>query len=284
MVFDQGVIFGTGKLALDCAQILNEKGLPFRIYDTNDCPSKVFARQAAGKGYLYFDVPYKRAVEETDGLSGRVLLVSAINPRILPTRLLEKPGLLAVNCHQALLPAHPGRNAEMWAIFEEDIQTGITWHTAVEDVDAGEILIQKAFPLTEADTAYTVFRRQMEAAREGFAEIAEDLLNGTLSGRRQQGRGRLRYSWEVPEDCLLDPAWPGHKISAFLRAVDYRGLAVLKKTPRILWEGRELSWKSYTITASGNDAELAMRDGCLIIKKDGYYIELKGLQKQQSGR
>lgn len=54
----------------------------------------------------------------------RVFLFSINNPYIIPKDICAQQNFVMVNLHHALLPAHPGRNAEAWAIYEQDTWRG----------------------------------------------------------------------------------------------------------------------------------------------------------------
>ncbi len=281
-MYQKAVILGTGTLALSCASVLAEEYMiSSEIYDTGVEASKTLERQAKGRGLKYQWMKRKELADYLAGICEPALLVSAINPWIIPGRVLENGNLLAVNCHQALLPDHPGRNAEMWAIYEQDEKTGITWHMIRPKVDGGEILIQKEVPITKKDTSFQIFRKQINLAQEAFLDILEELLNGTIKGRAQDGsQPEIRYSWETPEDGKLNLEWPFDKISAFLRALDYGGLEVVKK-PYIEKNEKNIFWKSYKIKEEPQEIEEICfdRDEICILRKEGKIL-LKGIYEE----
>lgn len=47
-----------------------------------------------------------------------------------------------INYHNALLPKHRGVNAHIWAIYDGNEYSGITWHLVDEGIDTGKIIIQ----------------------------------------------------------------------------------------------------------------------------------------------
>ena len=247
-IYQEAAVLGSGSVALACAQLLKEKQVNCVIYDTGDAPSRTLERQAKRCGIHYDRLTGGELAQILADAVTPTLVVSAINPWIVPAKVIENPYLLFVNCHQALLPAHPGRNAEMWSVFEQDQKTGITWHQITPKVDAGDIFIQKEMMLDETSTSFRVFREQSHLAVEAFEEIADGLLEGSLEPKIQKGeRGRLRYSWEAPSDGELRLDWPFEKISAFLRAYDYGGLQVVKE-PYFMWEGKQYGFKGYQIS------------------------------------
>lgn len=254
-LYGEAVVLGTGTLAFRCGQILKEREVNCIVWDAGERPSRILERQCKNAGIFYRYEDPEKTKQYLSQIRTPTLLVSAINPRILPKEVLENPYLFSVNCHQALLPAHPGRNAEMWAIYEGDETTGVTWHEISEEVDGGNILIQKELPLDDKSTSIGVFRKQCILAEEAFREIAGELLEGSITGKAQEGqRGKLRYSWEAPEQGCLDRTWPMEKISAFLRAYDYGGLQVVTR-PFFVQDGKKYVFSGYRLTEDGYELE-----------------------------
>lgn len=255
-MYRKAIVVGRGKSATNCARLLAETGIHTEFYTVNNGLKAVSRKLQANEKTVSNQV-----VEKTDmerillQEQEKTLLVSAANPWLIPRQILEKENLTAVNFHSALLPRHPGRNAEAWAIYEQDTEGGITWHFVNAQVDAGDIIAQKAVPITDQMTAFQLLHAQNNAAVEVFAQILPDLLAEKCTGVRQSGpREKLHYSWEKPNDGVLDLSWNGAKISAFLRAMDY-GMLKLLGDPVVCWEGQMCSWRKYGIAYLGTDDE-----------------------------
>ncbi len=284
----QVCVIGSGKLSLQCAALAKSKNLPVTLYDMGQKKSAVIENQAKAAGIPFHFQPPKEVFQMLGQAKEPMLLVSAINERIIPSYVLDNQNIRAVNLHQALLPAHPGRNAEAWAIFEQDRQAGITWHEVSNEVDGGKILIQKEIPLDRQITAFQLFQKQIASAYAAFQEIFDALIEGSLEGKPQRNRGRhkMHYKKDIPGEGILDIRWSGEKISAFLRALDYAGLAVFEK-PVLYYGGNVFQWKKYEIQNVKNDGPrqrqewqalpyLTGKD--IIISKDGWRIVLKDYQ------
>ncbi|MBR3306611.1 MAG: hypothetical protein IKI75_05080 [Lachnospiraceae bacterium] len=267
-MYDNICVLGNGALAKSCTRLLSDKGEKVILYDTNEEASWYLKRQAEkteNAEYRFFDK--KGTFADIGSLEGSILLISAANPYIIPRRIVEDPRVTAVNLHHALLPSHPGRNAEAWTIFEGDEYGGVTWHFITSDVDGGDIISQGKVRLSEDITSWQLLKIQNDLAVEAFAGFMDKLLEGSLSGTKQENRGdKLHYSYEIPGGGLLDPDWPAAKISAFLRAMDY-GPAKTLGDPRILSCGKEKIITGYRINRpeSGGD---------MVIDKDGMVIGL----------
>lgn len=282
MKFMKAAVLGTGTLPLFAAGVLREKGLSVTVYDMDEKTSGLLKRRAQAESLSYEHSVPKELFKSLSLEKDPILVVSAINPYILPGYLLSNPAVTAINCHQALLPRHPGRNAEMWAIFEEDTIAGITWHVLTNEVDAGDILIQKSFPLTEKHTAYLVFREQILLAEEAFSEILPGLLSGSLRPVPQEKLTdrKLHYSRDLPNNGFLNPDWDAKKTSAFLRSMDYSILSVVPK-PRIQIQEGCFTWKKYKITGEHRFSDgIIITDSSIFIQKPELLFELCNYQKE----
>lgn len=242
------IVLGTGSLFLECLEYVSHLGISYEGYEASPKASKITLMQAQKRGFsceaLDKETLFGRLEQEKES----TLLISAISPVILPQAVLKNEQILALNCHQALLPRHKGRNAESWAIYEGDAESGITWHKMTAQVDAGEILLQKKLPITQTMTAYELFRRQIKAAGEAFAEFMPKVLAGieTYTVQKDTGAEALHYSREMPAQGRLELTWTGEQISRFLRATDYGILKVMER-PKLLLDGKEYSVKKYRI-------------------------------------
>lgn len=241
------IVIGTGGVANFCALELQMRGVDVSFWESrmdNVGTSEAICRK---RGIPYEQLSKEQLTMRLKGIENKTLVVSASNRYLFPAEVLANKNLVVVNYHGALLPKHPGRNAEAWAIFNQDAEGGITWHKVVADVDAGEILIQKSVPITDKTTSFTLLREYAKLAQLGFAEIVDGLLSETLPSFVQQGeRHAIMYSWMKPNDGVLDLSWSGDKVSAFLRAMDYGPLHALG-FPTVKLDDKEFNVLKYTI-------------------------------------
>jgi methionyl-tRNA formyltransferase len=117
--------------------------------------------------------------------------------RLIPQRLLERH--LWLNVHPSLLPRWRGAAPVERALMAGDIETGVTVIRLVEELDAGPIAAQQAFPIEPEDDAGAVYDR---AAALG-AELLEQAL-AAPSFRPQPDEG-VTYAEKIgPDDRVLD--------------------------------------------------------------------------------
>src|SRR3989442_9063686 len=84
------------------------------------------------------------------------LIVVAAYGKILPRGVLDIPPHGAINVHASLLPRHRGAAPVQWAILAGDRLTGVTIIVMNEEMDAGDVLLERETPIADDDTAGTV--------------------------------------------------------------------------------------------------------------------------------
>lgn len=107
---------------------------------------------------------------------------------ILKRPLLELPRIGCINVHSSLLPKHRGPMPFNWVIRNGDTHTGVTFHVTTPKIDAGDILDQRPIPVTDRDTALSVYRRCCELARVRIEDVIEQIETHGLAGEPQDER------------------------------------------------------------------------------------------------
>ena len=113
------------------------------------------------------------------------LIVVAAYGRILPTTILTLPPLGCINVHASLLPKYRGAGPIQWAIANGETETGITIMQISEQMDAGDILLQKALPIDANDTGGSLHDKLARLGAEALQEAIRFLKAGRLTARQQ---------------------------------------------------------------------------------------------------
>ena len=87
------------------------------------------------------------------------LLVVASFGLIIPRWFLEAPSVGAVNVHPSLLPRYRGPAPMQWAIWNGEKETGITFITMSERMDAGNIIYQERVAVEPHEDAHVLSER-----------------------------------------------------------------------------------------------------------------------------
>lgn len=111
-------------------------------------------------------------------LAGYMRLLSPHFLAALPRRIL--------NIHPSLLPAFPGLDAQAQALAHGVKVSGCTVHLVDEGLDSGPIVVQRAVPVLDGDTAGTLAARILEAEHQAYPEALRRLLTEPwrVEGRR----------------------------------------------------------------------------------------------------
>src|SRR5215212_8517635 len=62
---------------------------------------------------------------------------------IVDGNILSHPAKYAINFHGSLLPKYRGRTPHVWAIINNEKETGVTAHLMTEGCDEGDIVLQQ---------------------------------------------------------------------------------------------------------------------------------------------
>jgi methionyl-tRNA formyltransferase len=140
------------------------------------------------------------------------LVVVAAYGRILPRAILELPSHGCINVHAWLLPRHRGAAPITWAILAGDHTTGVTTMNMAEEMDAGDILLQRATPIGSDETGGELTDRLATLGAELIGETLDALRAGTLRPEPQNDadvtyapridQQQRRIDWKRPADEL----------------------------------------------------------------------------------
>jgi len=98
--------------------------------------------------------------------------------RLLSTTFVAAWRNRIINIHPSLLPSFPGVGAQAQAIAHGVKISGCTVHLVDEHLDAGPILVQRAVPLLQNDTAETLSARILEQEHEAYVEALQKMKGG----------------------------------------------------------------------------------------------------------
>lgn len=115
----------------------------------------------------------KRGVELVC-LAGYMRLLSPEFVAAFPERI--------VNIHPSLLPAYPGLDVHERVLAAGEKVSGCTVHYVNEDLDAGEIILQREVPVLAGDTVETLSARILEQEHFAYVDAVREL------GRRKHDR------------------------------------------------------------------------------------------------
>ncbi|MBZ0297948.1 MAG: hypothetical protein K8L99_35675 [Anaerolineae bacterium] len=90
-------------------------------------------------------------------------------PYIFPESFIKLPKLGTLNLHPAYLPYNRGWHTPSWAILD-GTPVGATLHYVDSGIDTGDILYQKLLPISDGDTAHSLYQKLKHLELEIFEE------------------------------------------------------------------------------------------------------------------
>jgi methionyl-tRNA formyltransferase len=169
---------------------------------------------------------------------GADALISIQYEQILHRPLFEHIGCPCLNLHFALLPRHRGVAPIAWALLAGDREAGVTLHHMVPEIDAGDVIAQRAVPIGDADSARQVYQRVSDAAVALFRE-SHPFPPSLLARRLVQDDDQASYHRAGDFDFsqrTVDWSRPAAELQRWLRAMIFPPLQL----PETAREGRRL--------------------------------------------
>jgi methionyl-tRNA formyltransferase len=140
--------------------------------------------------------------------------------RIIPPEIFQLPPLGTINVHPSLLPRHRGPSPIPFAILCGDTETGVTVMYLSEEMDAGDILLQRRIPIDPEDTARTLEGKLAQLGARALLEAIALIREGRAPRIPQDPAKATVTRKLVKEDGRIDWSRPGEWICRLVRAMD----------------------------------------------------------------
>lgn len=116
------------------------------------------------------------------------LIVVAAYGKLLPEDILNVPPLGSINVHSSLLPKYRGAAPINWAVLNGDTVTGVTIMHMASELDAGDIIAQRAADIGPDENAQQLYGRLAGLGGELLVETVAAIEAGTVGRTPQDGR------------------------------------------------------------------------------------------------
>jgi len=131
-----------------------------------------------------YEIPYQEFSSVNDecllqllhGLKPDIVINQARG--ILRKRFLDAAEIGVLNRHNALLPKNRGRFSPFWTLYKQEEYAGVSIHFVTEELDAGEIVVQKRFRITQNETVSSVVKKCYSIAPAAMIEAIDILESG----------------------------------------------------------------------------------------------------------
>ena len=132
-------------------------------------------------------------------------------------RLFEYP----INIHGSLLPKYRGRTPHVWAIINNESETGITAHFIEEGCDEGDIVIQELIKIEDHYTGADLLNVFQNEYPKIIKRILELINKNQIIRIPQDSQFATIFPKREPDDGLLNWNWQKERINNWVRALSY---------------------------------------------------------------
>lgn len=227
---------GTPEFAVLPLQQLIQQG--FHVVAVVTAPDRPAGRgkklkESAVKAFIRKNDPSVAVLQPTNLKDpGFVKQLEQLNPdiqavvafRMLPEVVWRIPLLGTFNLHASLLPQYRGAAPINHVLLNGERETGVTTFLIDEQIDTGNILLQKRISIGESETAGELHDRLMESGSKLVIETVIGLAEGTLKALPQEQFIRTHAPLKrapklTKEDGRIDWSQPGRTLVNRIRGL-----------------------------------------------------------------
>jgi len=222
------VFLGSGRFAIPSLEALLAAGHDVAAVVTQPDREKGRGRElsppplkpaAAARGLKVLQprrVREPEAVAALQALAPEAQVVVAYG-QILPRAVIDLAPRGTINVHASLLPRYRGAAPVQWAIVNGEKETGVTTMLIDEGLDTGPVLLSRAMPIGEEETAGELETRLARLGGELLVETLEELQAGRLVPRPQDAARASLAPIIKKEDGVIDWSRPAEALARRVR-------------------------------------------------------------------
>jgi len=158
----------------------------------------------------------KDAVELIRGYKPDLIVVVAYG-KILPKEMIDIPKLGTINVHASLLPKYRGAAPVQRALLNGEKFTGITVMKVIEELDAGDIILQESIPIYETDNTATLTEKLFKLGAQLLVKAVSQIKNGKAKYIKQDEKMVSFAPTLKKEDGIIDWRKKASEISGQIR-------------------------------------------------------------------
>lgn len=167
------------------------------------------------------DINDRTVIEKVRRLEPDLIVLSGYN-QILGPEILSIPDEGVINLHAGKLPEYRGGSPMNWAIINGETSGTATIHYATERVDAGDVLLEREFPIATDDTIADVRERTLALFPGMLVEVIERLEAGTTDPAPIDISEGVYWCSRHPQDGLIRwEAMTAKEVYDFVRALTH---------------------------------------------------------------
>ena len=148
-------------------------------------------------------------------------IISYLSRWILPGTLLDQARVAAINFHPAP-PEYPGTGCTNFALYEGAKQYGVTCHYMQDQVDTGEIICVKRFPIYQTDNVETLLTRTYDYQLAMFYDVISQILDNKTLVRSGEKWSRKPFNRKQLDDlATITPDMTEEEINKRIKSTTF---------------------------------------------------------------
>ncbi|WP_116050587.1 methionyl-tRNA formyltransferase [Amycolatopsis palatopharyngis] len=136
----------------------------------------------------------------------------------IPPEIFTLPRHGTLNVHDSLLPAYAGFSPLIWALINGEPEVGVTAHKMDAELDAGDIVLQRAVAVGPRDTTTDLFHKTVELIEPVVTESLGLIAAGQTEWTPQDRSKASFFHKRAIEDSRIDWTWSAADIDRLVRA------------------------------------------------------------------
>jgi methionyl-tRNA formyltransferase len=169
--------------AIEVVAVVTQPARPVgRDQHLQQTPAAIWAQE---RGFKLLEVASLRAhVAELLAFKPECVLVGDVG-LFIPNELLVALPDNVLNLHGSLLPKYRGASPIPQAILDGCTETGVTWMQVVQAIDAGDMIVKHAVPITPTDTTPTLYEKLSQCAADSVVHDLQAYWDGSVLAQPQ---------------------------------------------------------------------------------------------------
>jgi methionyl-tRNA formyltransferase len=132
------------------------------------------------------------------------LIITCAYGLLVPDAILKIPKYRCINIHPSLLPKYRGPAPIRYALFNNDLQTGVTIMYMDTEMDTGDIILQEKIDISESDNYTSLYQRLSKLAAEIINANIQMFFNENIKAKKQDSNNATYTYLLKKEDLLID--------------------------------------------------------------------------------
>ena len=203
---------------------------------------------------------------------------------LIENDIIKHSKQLTFNIHGSLLPKYRGRTPHVWAIINNEKETGITAHVIDEYCDTGDIISQIKIQIDPFDTGNDLLNKFKMLYFSLITEVIEKIKSENIILTKQDENSSTYFGIRKPEDGRINWNWQKERIINWVRAQanPYPGAFSIVNNQKLIIDKVEVCSSGFrfdiengTILSVAPNIIVKTTNGALEIKKSRQKLKLK---------